>query len=60
MSRDLEIPDTPGIGETAADCTGLEAKREQVQGTLAAAHPEQAAKQKKTSGKKKKKKLFSF
>jgi hypothetical protein len=53
--RDLTIPDTPGVGETAEDCAGLEAKYEQVKGTLAANHPDEAAKAEKTAKKKKKK-----
>ncbi len=57
MSRELEIPNKPGVSETAEDCTGLDAKREQVKAALAAAHPEQAAKLQKAGASKKKKRF---
>ncbi|MFO7567364.1 MAG: serine/threonine-protein kinase [Enhygromyxa sp.] len=61
MNRSLSIPSTPGVGESAEDCAGLDAKREQVKGTLAANHPEQAAKLERSNSKKSgKKKGFRF
>jgi hypothetical protein len=60
MKRDLTIPETPGVGETSYDCTGLDAKYEQVKGELAANHPQKAAAAKKTSKKSGKKRGFRF
>jgi len=63
MSRSLEIPATAGVGESASDCVGLDAKREQVKGTLVAKHPAEAAKLERSSKKKPAKKkggLFKF
>jgi hypothetical protein len=53
--RSLVAPTTPGPGEDASTCAGLDAKLEQVRGQLAASHPEAAAKATKTAKKKKKK-----
>lgn len=55
MDRSLEVPNTPGVGEDASDCTGLDAKRDQVEDILAANHPEQAAKAKRRHKKRGKK-----
>jgi hypothetical protein len=57
-SRDLDVPASPGVEEDTSDCEGLAAERDQVKATLAAAHPQEAAKQEKASSKKKKKRGF--
>ncbi|PRQ07420.1 serine/threonine-protein kinase [Enhygromyxa salina] len=54
-NRSLTIPATPGPGEADSACVGLDAKLAQVQGQLAANHPEAAAKATQTAKKKKKK-----
>jgi serine/threonine protein kinase len=54
-SRGLDIPTEPGLGESGLNCNGLDAKLERIKGTLAANHPEEAAKAERSARKKKKK-----
>jgi serine/threonine protein kinase len=54
MDRGLDVPTEPGPDESRSDCDGLDAKLAEVKGTLAAAHPDAAAKAERASKKKKK------